>query len=187
MAFAVVFSMAFLTTAGAQESAEPSTPPPSQKVGYVDVEKIELGWIEYQELKKNLIRMVDTDEHEILVLDRELRIRKKELNKLRGDPEITDEGYIKRRNLIRLDEQELRIYKKIRGTIVSRIFDERLDLATVAVEKAIRKVGEEEQYDFILENEKLLGVDAKMDLSQKVINQLNKNDHNLYGARPEQE
>ena len=150
-----------------------------QKIGFINLETIELEWIEYQTLKFNLDTLFRIDEKDLNDMRQDILQRERALKKRRGEGAISEEEYQNLHQMLLMESKRVGIYAEVRARLVKRKVDQKLDRATRIVEDVVKTIGEEEGFDMILNDAGFLGVNPKLDISDKVKDALNEQTYGL--------
>lgn len=167
--------------AGAQEAPQAEAKASPQKIGFINLETIEAGWIEYQVLKRDMEKFFQVDRRDIQKLLEDIDQRQEMLEERKQRGSISERDYNNFREHLAFQRRKVTIYTEIRALIVQDKVDQQLAKANQIVEETVQRIGEEEGYDLILQSGNLIGGRAELDLSQKVINVLNASDTGLTG------
>ncbi len=167
--------------APAQEVARGAGSASSQKIAFVDVERIEAGWIEYQVLKRDLDKFLQIDKRDIQQLRQDIEKRGAMLEERKARGEINDQDFENFQRYLAIQIKKVDIYTEIRALIVKDKVEQHLGRANRIVEGVVQKIGEEEGYDLVLDGGNLIGGQPSLDISQKVVNMLNASDLGLTG------
>lgn len=165
----------------AQDAAKPGAEGSPQKIGFVNLDTIEAGWIEYQILKRDMEKFFQVDKRDIQRLRQDIEKREGMLEERRRRGTISDRDYKNFRQYLALQRRKVDIYTEIRALIVQDKVDQQRERADRIVEEVIQKMGEEESYDLILNSADLIGEQPELDISRKVVNVLNASDAGLTG------
>ena len=150
-----------------------------QKIGFVNVDTIESQWLEYQVLKSDLDKLFKIDAKDIQDLQSDLLKREESLRDSRAQGFIDETSYNNRRSQLFAEGKRVAVYAQMRAQIIQRKVDKRMDRATKIVQEAINQIGQEEGFDLIVNDVKMLAVDPEMDISHKVAKVLNSKDSGL--------
>ena len=157
----------------AQESQKPQGDETQQKIGFINIDIVEDKWIDYQVMKNDLDKLFILDGMDIRDLRDDIKQRNRHLEERHAQGRLSEAEYKNLSNRLLLESQKVAVYAEMRARIVKKKVDKKLDRATQIVGEAIREVAEEEGYDFVLNEAKLLGADSKIDVSEEVIKKLN--------------
>lgn len=152
-----------------------------QKVATVSQETIESQWSEFHLLKVQIERFLRQDREDIDKLRSNIGRRKKLLDERQAEGEIDQDFYEKLSRALEIEMRRVDIYTEVRATIVQNKVDQQLEKASKIVEGVVKDVAEEEGYDLVINDEKLLGVDNDLDISQEVLKVLESNHYGLVG------
>jgi len=167
--------------AAAQEAPQAEAKASPQKIGFINLETIEAGWIEYQVLKRDMEKFFQVDRRDIQNLLEDIDQRQEMLEERKQRGSISERDYNNFREHLAFQRRKVTIYTEIRALIVQDKVDRQLARANQIVEETVQRIGEEEGYDLILQSGNLIGGRPELDLSQKVINVLNASDTGLTG------
>lgn len=165
--------------ANAQTSTAKASSGAAQKIGFISLDTIESQWIEYQLLKSDLDKLFRIDQRDIQNERDGILKREEKLKEQVKQGKMTDEEYQNWHTRLLRESQELAIYAKVRSRLVKQKIDKRMERASEIVKQTVEQLGKSEQFDLIVSEDKVMGFDPGLDISSRVIEQLNKTTFNL--------
>lgn len=165
--------------ARAQTSTAKSSGGGPQKVGFISLDTIESQWIEYQLLKSDLDKLFKIDQRDIQNERDGILKRDEKLKEQVKQGKMTEEQYQNWHNRLLRESQEVAIYARVRSRLVKQKIDKRMERASEIVKQTVEQLGKDQQFDMIFSEDKVMGFDRALDVSNQVIERLNKTTFNL--------
>jgi Skp family chaperone for outer membrane proteins len=150
-----------------------------QKVGFVDYDLIEDQWLEYRVFSSYRQKQHQIDMADVSMMQEDLIKRRQTLEENQNKGLIAEDEFQRRRQQLIMEAQEIAVYARVRSRLISEKLQKKQMHARKVLQDAVKEVGDEEKFDFILSESRLLGVDRQLDVSGKVIEVLNSNTYDI--------
>lgn len=178
----LILSCLLVLSAQAQQAPRSGNQSAQQKIGFINLDSIEEGWIEYQVLKNEMQKLFAIDGNDIREMRNDLVQREAMLKERRSKGLINEHEFENLVARLMVEGQHVAIYARVRAQLVKRKVDIKLDRASKIVEEVIQQYGKEQGFDLILSDERLLGVDKSLDISAQIVQALNSTHYDLISS-----